>query len=292
MNAKRVTSDPATLGYEEVMHGIGSRTTVGSLQFGPFSLINHGETLYRGDKLVPIGSRARQILHFLVSCAGDVVDKRQIMEKVWPNMTVEENNLTVQIAALRRALGGGQDGIQYIVNVPRRGYRFVAPVRVGLDSRAQPATINQPAALTNLPVRLAPAIGLADPIRQVHTKLSSSRLVTISGPAGVGKTTLSLHVAQSQRSLHPDGVWLVDLATITEVKEIASAVAATLRIEAGATNSMTTLVQALTHTRTLLLLDNCEHIIDAVADLATIIMRWCPDVVILTTSREALRVSG
>ena len=285
-------SEPAALLWERDATDTGCGAPAELRRFGPFSLRNHGESLYRGNKPVRIGSRARQILAIMTAAPGAMVSKRELMEKVWPDTTVEENNLTVHIAALRQALGDGRDGAQYIVNVPRRGYRFVAPVSVDVDPGAQPAAMAKPDPPTNLPLRLTPAVGLDAPISDVRAKLSSSRLVTLCGPAGVGKTTLALHVAQSQRTIYPDGVWLADLATIGKVGDVASAVAAALRIETGATNATAALVRALTNDKTLLLLDTCEHVIDAVADLVTIIMRWCPDVVILTTSREALRVSG
>ena len=104
-----------------------------TVRFGPFRLQNNGDVLYRGEEAVRLGSRARLILLYLISRAGEVASRAEIMASVWPDTTVVENNLTVNITALRQALGDGQDGAHYIVNIPGRGYRFVAPI---IDDRA------------------------------------------------------------------------------------------------------------------------------------------------------------
>ena len=115
--------------------------------------------------------------------------------------------------------------------------------------------------------------------------------MTVTGPAGVGKTTLALRVAQAQHSQHPDGVWLVDLASAREAEHITVAVAATIRVELGAGDHTQTIIAGLRRTKSLLLLDNCEHLIDAVANFATAIAHHCPYVDLLCTSREPLRTS-
>ncbi|THD63866.1 winged helix-turn-helix domain-containing protein [Phenylobacterium sp.] len=262
------------------------------VRFGPFRLQNHGEALFRGEDVVRLGSRARQILILLMARAGQVVSRAEIMAAVWPDTTVVDNNLTVNIAALRQALGDGQGGAQYIVNIPGRGYRFVAPIVDDQTTATSPLPLAVVATPTNLPVRLGSVIGLSRSLEAVIAKLRQSRLVTITGPAGVGKTTLALHVAQSEQARHPDGVWLVDLAAVRDAEHVPAAVAATMRMELGAGDHVQALVAALRRANSLLLLDNCEHLIDAVADFAAVVVRQCPDVVLLGTSREPLRISG
>jgi predicted ATPase/DNA-binding winged helix-turn-helix (wHTH) protein len=263
-----------------------------NVTFGPFSFKNRGETLYRGDVFVHLGSRARHILTLLTARAGQMVSKSELIAEVWPDTTVAENNLTVHIAALRRALGDGQDGAQYIVNVPGRGYRFVAPVMRGQiegDGSAYTSTISRP---TNLPTRLVPAIGRSKAEGEIAARLRRSNVVTVTGPAGVGKTTIALQVAMAEVPSYPDGVWMVDLAPLQEAEHILSAVATAMRVEIGSADPANALLLALTRKKALLLLDNCEHLIDAVANLAVMILHRCPDIVLLATSREPLRIRG
>lgn len=108
------------------------REPVGELTFGPFRLSMSRQLLLRvtdhGEEPVPLGSRALDILFQLVRCPGTLITKNDLIEVVWPGVAVEDNNLTVQMAALRRALGDGQGGARLIETVPGRGYRFVAVV--------------------------------------------------------------------------------------------------------------------------------------------------------------------
>jgi DNA-binding winged helix-turn-helix (wHTH) protein len=100
------------------------------VSFGPFRLLPTQFLLLEGDNPVPLGSRALQILIVLLERPGELVSKRELMARVWPNVFVEPANLTVHISALRRMLRDGQDGNRFIINIPGRGYRFVAPVEV------------------------------------------------------------------------------------------------------------------------------------------------------------------
>src|ERR1700682_1811325 len=99
-----------------------------AITFGQFHLFPAQQLLLEADKPVRLGSRALEILGALVERPGEMVSKRELVARVWPNTVVEEANLKVHIAALRKALGDGRDGNRYLVNVPGRGYRFVAPV--------------------------------------------------------------------------------------------------------------------------------------------------------------------
>lgn len=101
-----------------------------AISFGPFRLLPVQRLLLEGDKPLRLGSRALDILIALVERAGELVGKDQLMARVWPNMFVEPANLTVHVAKLRRILGDGRGGNRYLLNIPGRGYRFVAPVTV------------------------------------------------------------------------------------------------------------------------------------------------------------------
>jgi DNA-binding winged helix-turn-helix (wHTH) protein len=107
--------------------GGGAPTEV---SFGPFRLLPAQFLLLEDDKPVPLGSRALEILIVLLDHAGELVSKQELMEHVWPNIFVEPANLTVHISALRRVLRDGQDGNRFIINIPGRGYSFVAPIEL------------------------------------------------------------------------------------------------------------------------------------------------------------------
>jgi DNA-binding winged helix-turn-helix (wHTH) protein len=99
------------------------------LSFGPFRLFPAQRLLQKADQPLRLGSRALDILIALVERPGELISKAELIDRVWPNTFVEEENLRVHIATLRKTLGEGQDGHRYIINVPARGYCFVAPIR-------------------------------------------------------------------------------------------------------------------------------------------------------------------
>jgi DNA-binding winged helix-turn-helix (wHTH) protein len=101
------------------------------VSFGPFRLLPAQFLLLEGDKSVPLGSRALEMLIVLLERPGELVTKQELMARVWPNLFVEPANLTVHISALRRRLRDGRDGNRFIINIPGRGYCFVAPVTLG-----------------------------------------------------------------------------------------------------------------------------------------------------------------
>src|ERR1700738_4559781 len=107
-----------------------------AISFGPFRLLAAQRLLLEGDTPVRLGSRAFDSLTALVERAGEVVGKEELIARAWPQTFVEEANLKIQVSALRRALGDGQDGRRYVVTVPGRGYNFVAPVRLDGSSGA------------------------------------------------------------------------------------------------------------------------------------------------------------
>ena len=105
--------------------------TTSEVSFGPFRLLPAQFLLLEGDKPVPLGSRALEILTVLLERPGELVSKQELMARVWPNLFVEPANLTVHISALRRTLRDGRNGNRFIINIPGRGYCFVAPVTLG-----------------------------------------------------------------------------------------------------------------------------------------------------------------
>lgn len=257
--------------------------------FGPFRLVRQGERLYRDGRLIKLGSRARQILTCLVDRAGDVVDKRELLDIVWPNTIVVEANLTVHIAALRQALGETRDGPGYIVNVPGRGYRFIAKVERTMQA---PAGDGGDEGSNNLPLRLTRPIGRGRQIEEIADWVRQSAIVTVTGPAGVGKTTVSVSVGEGATADYRDGVWFVDLAPIEDAADVATTLAAVIHAELRAGDPLTALAAALRSKEALFIVDNCEHLIDTVAELVLAVCSTCPRIRILATSREPLNISG
>src|SRR5216684_4275469 len=263
-----------------------------AISFGPYRLLAAQRLLLEGDQPVRLGSRAFDILAALVERAGEVVGKKELIARAWPQTFVEDANLKIQVSALRRALGDGQGGNRYVVTVPGRGYNFVAPVSAEKPLQASPVAPVVSAPKHNLPFAVTRMIGREEAAAALVSRLSHQRLVTVVGPGGIGKTTLALAVAEQIIAGYEDGVWLVDLAPLGDPRLVPSAVATVLGLEMRTEDPLAALVAALRDNRMLLLLDNCEHVIEAVASLAAAVLGGAPSVNILATSREPLGVAG
>src|SRR6266699_3591040 len=263
-----------------------------AVAFGPFRLLSAQRLLLEGDKPVRLGSRAFDLLAALVERAGEVVRKEELIARAWPQTFVEDANLKMQVSALRRALGDGQGGHRYVVTVPGRGYNFVAPVLHEEPARAAVPPAVAAVSVHNLPLAMTRMIGREEAVATLVSRLSRERLLTIVGPGGIGKTTVALAVAERMIADHEHGVWLVDLSPLSDPRLVPSAVATVLGLEVRTENPLPGLIAALRDRRMLLLLDNCEHVIDAAASLAAAVLTGVPRVNILATSREPLGIAG
>jgi predicted ATPase/DNA-binding winged helix-turn-helix (wHTH) protein len=263
-----------------------------TVSFGPFTLHPARRLLLEASKLVRLTSRAMEILIALLERPGELVSKRQLIERVWPDTVVLEANLAVNVAALRRALGDGQGENRYIINVPGRGYRFVAPVKL-MEAAHAPALSNATSERSNnLPHHVTRLVGRTDLVKNVARQQLHDRLVTIVGPGGIGKTVFALAVAEELIGEFQDGVWFVELSSITSPALVGTAVGTALNLEVDSNNPVPGLSAALTDKSMLLVLDNCEHLIDEVATLISAILNTTRRVSVLATSREPLSVSG
>jgi predicted ATPase/DNA-binding winged helix-turn-helix (wHTH) protein len=263
-----------------------------AISFGPFRLVPAQRLLLEDDNPVRVGSRALDILTALVERPGELVGKHELMARVWRGTFVEEGNLKFQVGALRRALGDGRGGRRYIATSPGQGYRFVAPVTVAempwpAVPSAAPTRQNH-----NLPQQLTRLIGRADAVSRIVARLQGHRLLSIVGPGGIGKTSVAIAVAEASVNTYGHGVWFVDLAPLADARLVPSAVAQVLGFDIRSDDPVPGLVGALRDRRLLLVLDNCEHVIDAGANLVAAILKGATDVHILATSREPLRVEG
>src|SRR6476619_4372613 len=274
--------------------------------FGPFRLLVHQRELFAHGVPIPVGQRAFDILLVLVSRHAHLVTKDELMAEVWPGVIVEENNIQVQISALRKVLGTDGDPKRYLVTVPGRGYRFVAPVKTGSaehsspstaalaeQTAAAPGTAGSQQAGNNLPNQLTSLIGRETEVAEIKAELSNYRLVTLTGAGGVGKTRLAIEVGRSLLERYPDGVWFVELAPLTDAQLISPTIGAILGVSLGASSAPNTALAAALRTKQLLLiLDNCEHVIEQAARIAEALIRVCAQMTILATSRERLAIAG
>ena len=269
-----------------------------SYTFGPYRLLAAERLLERDGVAVQLSSRALDILVALVERAGEVVPKDDLIARAWPNLTVDESSLRVNIVSLRRALGDGRDGARYVTNVPGRGYCFVASV----TRAAALASIEAPTGETKapagedharrLPPRLPQMVGRDETVRLVSEQIAISRFVTIHGPGGIGKTTVATAIGHALLGRFAGEVYFCDLGSVRDPRLVASAVASTLRLIVQSDDPASLLINLLRDRQALLVLDSCEHVIDATAELAERIFEECTGVRILATSRESLEVEG
>jgi DNA-binding winged helix-turn-helix (wHTH) protein len=273
----------------------GTMTVGDVISFGPYRLIPAERLLLKGAETIDVSSRALDILIALAESAGEVVGRRELMTRAWPRAVVGEGSLRVAVADLRRVLGDGRNGIRYIANVTGRGYCFVAPV---VRDAARPSMSfplppeSSPAPKYKLPARLARMIGRNSVVETLSTLLASHRFVSVVGPGGMGKTTIAVSVAHALLDDFDGAVYFVDLGAVSDAPLVPSAVAAALGVFVQTQDTLPSLLASLAGRRILLVLDNCEHVIDVAASLTERLFNDAPQLHILTTSREALRVEG
>src|SRR6202171_2284224 len=197
------------------------------LRFGPFELSIGERVLRRDGRVLPLGDRALDILVYLADRPGEVIAKQELIDHVWPDVTVEEGSLRVHVAAIRKALGDGQFGDRYIANIKARGYSFVGTVvPLAGSTESRNAKFRQ----GRLPVRPIMMIGRETVVGQVSDKLRDERFVTLLGPGGIGKTTIALAVGRAVAEEFAGKVHFVDLESLTDPRHVAGAVATSLGV--------------------------------------------------------------
>ena len=274
------------------MTGDAAKPTPRSYAFGPFLLIPERQLLLQGEKRVRIGGRALDILTALVERPGDVVNKRELLSRVWPDTVVEEANLKVNMTALRRVLGEGPGSPQYIATVVGRGYRFIGSVESSAKANSAAEARSILPAGHNLPTGTTQVFGRADAIEDILRDLKESRLVSIVGPGGIGKTTVAVTTAERVVGKFEHGVWLVDFSPLKDAALVPNTIAMTIGLAAHSANMLAALCDYLRDREMLLIFDSCEHIIDSAAACANRILADAGGVKILATSREPLGVKG
>jgi len=253
------------------------------LKFQGFEIHTRRRQVSVDGEIMALGARAFDLLMLLVDQRERVVLKAEIFAAVWPRQVVEDNNLTVQISALRRLLGADA-----IATVTGRGYRFVARATQDGLTAVRPVE-------GNLPPRSLSIYGRELELAELLKAHQTLPCVTLCGLAGVGKTTLAIWAARQMAAARPyaHGAWQVELANVLDPDRLVQAICETIGLElAGSGVPLSECLAQLRHRELLLVLDNCEHLADAVATFVDALVRTAGGVHVLATSQEPLRVPG
>lgn len=272
-----------------------------SYRFDNFELLGSERRLLVDGHETPLGGRAFDLLMALVERCDRTVGKDELLDVVWPGLVVEGNNLQVQISTLRKTLGP-----RAISTIPGRGYKFALGVS-GLISgptcpadstnRAPMAYPNPPTANTrpqqgNLPEVLPELIGRAGDVASLLAAIGAHRLVSVVGAAGIGKTRLAQAAAHAVRHEFEGGVWMVELAPVAEPALLPAAVAQALGITLpGRRSPQDEVIDALRNRALLIVLDNCEHLLEAASAFAQELRDRAPEARLLITSQELLKLA-
>lgn len=260
------------------------------LSFGPFRLSVSQRLLAKDGVAIDLGARALDLLVALTLAPNVVVGKRDLISRVWPDVIVDEGSLRFHMTGLRKALGDGQDGARYITTVAGRGYCFVAPI--SRSGRKQQGSVASDFRHALLPGRLDRMVGREQDILRLAEKLMTARMVTIVGVGGVGKTTVATAVAHHLAPTFNGAVLFADYGMLSDPGLVAAGIASMLGLPVGSDDVRPNLIAYLRDKQIMLILDTCEHLIDAIADLVAAIVEAAPQVFLLATSREALRIEA
>lgn len=264
-------------------------SSVSGRKFGRHRIYPKLGLLLRDERRVELNPRAFELLTVLVEAAGRLIGKNELIDRVWGSSAVEENNLQAQISAIRKALGPDRDLVSTEFG---RGYRLLARI-----DDAEPHTLfssgtASATAVCTLPVPVTNLIGRAAEIAELLPYLAQARLVTVVGPGGVGKTRLVTEIGRSLLTSFPSGVFLAELGKISEEQLVWPTIAAALQIPPSAPLGSVHLREFMAERRALLVVDNCEHLADAVAEIVTELLQTCAGLRVLGTSQEPLGAQG
>lgn len=235
-----------------------------------------------------LGSRAFDVLLALIEHRDRLVTKNELLEMAWPGLVVEENNLQAQVSALRRLLGP-----HAIATIPGRGYRFaLSSGSAQAPASAEPHPPSSPSR-RSLPRSAGPLLGRDDELAALGRLLEQHRLITVVGAAGIGKTVVALAAAAERQGKLPDGVVWVELGPIPDAALLPATLAQALHVQASAGADLrVALTAALRNLQALVVIDNAEHVLDAVAGMIEEILGQAPGVSLLVTSRSALKLKS
>jgi len=265
-------------------------------RFGSFTLKEMQRRLERSGEVVRLGPRAFDLLLQLIKRSGEFVSKDELLSTVWAGVVVEESSVRVHMSMLRKALGKPSkrdDCDEWISNVPQRGYRFNAKVhrdRVdmlgAIESRLPSPVFTKP------PARLTELVGREADVEGILASLDANRLVTVVGAGGIGKTSIAIYAAERYQSRRAMATAFVDLSSLISQDHVPGTLARAVGAAADMPDTLQAIVQCLAGQNALLLIDNCEHVIDVLAPLINDLLTTLPGLRILATSRESIRVAA
>lgn len=270
------------------------------LAFGAFALFPAARLLTRDGKPVEIGGRSFDLLVVLTEQPGRVISKRELLRRVWSDVVVEDGSLRFHLAGLRKILGDGENGARLITTQVGVGYAFVAPVKaIGGGTASSPAppadepiASMPPSRPMNFPPRLTRLIGRDQDIDLLAGRIPETPIFSIVGPAGVGKTSLAVELGHRLADRFDDRLAFVDFSMLENASVVPAMIAGAMGIPVQSDDPLAVVLGHLRDQRILLVLDNCEHVIQATATIVERLVEEAPQVRILTTSREPLRVRG
>jgi predicted ATPase/DNA-binding winged helix-turn-helix (wHTH) protein len=256
----------------------------GDHQIGPFVLSARTQELSGRGVSVRLNDRAFNLLRVLSERPDQVVPKKELLERCWPDAFVVDGSLRFQINNLRKVLGSLPDSAVSVLNVAGRGYLLAVgePGSWEADDAAAPPN-------TTLPQRPAPLVGRDKELELLANWLRSSRLLSFVGPGGVGKTSVAISLAASVRNDF-EHVWFVDFSSVDDPSKALLSTLTALHITSGGDDPVAAIVAFLRPRSALLILDNCEHVLEPVARLATALIGETTNLRIVATSREPLRI--
>ncbi|MDU6727164.1 MAG: winged helix-turn-helix domain-containing protein [Bradyrhizobium sp.] len=258
-----------------------------AIAFGPFRLFPQARLLEKDGVPLHIGGRALAILVFLAGRRGEVVGKREIVEHIWADVNVDEGSLRFHITALRKALGDTGKSARFVVNVAGRGYCFVASVTELATCVAAPHA--EPSARHSLPAKLPKIIGREQVIQKIATAISTRRFISVVGPGGIGKTAVAVAVGHRWLAEFEGDAFFIDFGSLQDPSLAATTIASAVGLASSAEDPVHDLLTMLRARPALLILDNCEHVLETLAPLAERIVHEAPDIRLLATSRESFR---
>jgi predicted ATPase/DNA-binding winged helix-turn-helix (wHTH) protein len=262
------------------------------LRFGHFELFPNERRLRVRGEPVELGARAFDLLLALAERSGRLVGKQELLDIVWPGVVVEEHNIATQVSTLRKLLGADA-----IATVPGRGYRLTAPPATGFagsPAASAPAAELERARLaqSHLPRELTPLVGRADDLTTLAGLVQRSRLVTLVGAGGMGKSLLAQHLLRKSAAGFEHGACWIELASVSDAAALPVRIAEALGVRPGPGEPLQGLGAAVSSLTMLIALDNAEHLLADVAAIAAALLETAPGLRLLVTSQAPLRLAA
>jgi predicted ATPase len=253
--------------------------------FGPFELLPEKGILLCDDIPIPLGNHAIKMLALLVQRVGEIVTGQELLDYAWPDTPVTESNVRVHLVSIRKHLLAATGEQRAILNIPGQGYQFNLTVKSHRTTARQRTR-------SSLPNLWSDLIGREQEIESLLEDITNHRFVTLAGSGGIGKTSVALAVGHKAASFFEDGAVFVDLTTVTTRAMLLDRVCGVFGLPLTSTDQGRSVFECLRNRQTLLILDNCEHLLEEAAIFAEQMLRSSHGSRLLTTSREPLQVEG